>query len=172
MSAKPLLTEASCSPVKPKPKMIRCPDCESFNIIRRGCSERQLRTVPIGFKPVWRHVRVPRVECKACGCIRRIRLGIVEPRRSYTKGFARVVLALARMMPLKDIAILLGVGWDMVKDIFELAKHRFGRPKLNKLNHIAIDEISIRKGHTYMTLVLDLITGAVVLVGEGKGGAR
>ena len=29
--------------VKPKPKMIRCPDCESFNIIRRGCSERQLR---------------------------------------------------------------------------------------------------------------------------------
>ena len=48
--------------------------------------------------------------------------------------------------------ILLGVGWDMVKDIFKSwLKHRFGRPKLNKLKHIAIDEISIRKGHTYVT---------------------
>ncbi|QLA17965.1 ISL3 family transposase [Desulfolutivibrio sulfoxidireducens] len=157
--------------VKPKAKMIRCPDCESFNVIRRGCFERQLRTVPIGFKPVWLHIRVPRVECKACGSIRRIKLGIVDQRRSYTKGFGRFVLALARIMPLKDIAVLLGVGWDMVKDIFKgWLRHRFGRPKLNKLAYIAIDEISIRKGHTYVTLVLDLKSGAVVFVGEGKGG--
>ena len=157
--------------VDPKPKMIRCPDCDSFDIIRRGCFERQLRTVPIGFKPVWLLVRVPRVECRACGCLRRINLGIVDQRRSYTKGFGRLVLSLARVMPLKDIAMLLGVGWDLVKDIFKSwLKRRFDRPKLSKLQYISIDEISIRRGHTYITLVLDLKTGAVVFVGEGKGG--
>jgi transposase len=157
--------------VHPKPKLIRCPDCDSFNVIKRGSIERQLRTVPVGFKPVWLKVRVPRVECKACGCIRRINLGIVDQRRSYTKGFARFVLTLARMMPLKDIAILLGVGWDLVKDIFKRwLNHRFSRPKLKNLKYISIDEISVRKGHTYVTLVLDLKSGAVVFVGEGKGG--
>lgn len=126
--------------IDPKPKMIRCPDCDSFNIIRRGCFERRLRTVPIGFKPVWLLVRVPRVECRACGCLRRINLRIVDQRRSYTKGFARLVLGLARMMPLKDIAILLGVGWDLVKDIFKSwLMRRFDRPKLSKLEYISID---------------------------------
>ena len=35
--------------------------------------------------------------------------------------------------------------------------------------HIAIDEISTKKGHTYLTLVMDLESGAVVFVGDGKG---
>jgi transposase len=39
---------------------------------------------------------------------------------------------------------------------------------LKHLRRIAIDEISTAKGHHYATLVLDLKTGAVVFVGEGK----
>jgi transposase len=46
---------------------------------------------------------------------------------------------------------------------------RFSKPKLRKLKKIAIDEISIGKGHDYLTVVLDLETGAVVFVSEGKG---
>ena len=38
------------------------------------------------------------------------------------------------------------------------------------LRQIAIDEISIGKGHRYLTIVLDLESGAVVHVGQGKGG--
>ena len=41
--------------------------------------------------------------------------------------------------------------------------------KLKHLRQIAIDEISVGKGHKYLTLVLDLDTGAVVFVGKGKG---
>jgi transposase len=37
------------------------------------------------------------------------------------------------------------------------------------LRHIAIDEISIGRGHHYLTVVLDLDSGAVVFVGDGKG---
>ena len=42
-------------------------------------------------------------------------------------------------------------------------------PSCIKLRQIAIDEISIGKGHRYVTIVLDLKSGAVVFVGEGKG---
>ena len=40
---------------------------------------------------------------------------------------------------------------------------------MKHLKRLAIDEISIRKGHVYITLVLDLESGAVVFVGDGKG---
>jgi transposase len=50
-------------------------------------------------------------------------------------------------------------------------QRRFARPKLKHLRQIAIDEISIGAGHRYLTLVLDLESGAVVHVGRGKGGA-
>jgi hypothetical protein len=36
-----------------RPKPVRCPNCRSFDVIRRGSSERKLRTVPIGGKPIW-----------------------------------------------------------------------------------------------------------------------
>ena len=48
-------------------------------------------------------------------------------------------------------------------------KTRFGQPKLKKLKRLAIDEISIGHGHRYLTVVLDLDTGAVVFIGQGKG---
>jgi len=58
----------------------------------------------------------------------------------------------------------------VVKDIQKrsLGK-RFKRIKLHKLRQIAIDEISIGRGHRYLTVVLDLESGAVVFVGDGRG---
>jgi hypothetical protein len=50
-----------------------------------------------------------------------------------------------------------------------MPKWQFHRELLN-LKQIAIDEINIGKGHRDLTIVLDLLTGAVVFVGDGKGG--
>jgi len=73
-------------------------------------------------------------------------------------------------MTIQDVARHLGVSWDVIKDIEKrnLRKH-FAHPKLRKLKRIAIDEISVGKGHRYLTIVLDLGSGAVVFVGDGKG---
>jgi len=115
-------------------------------------------------------VEIPRLQCLVCGCIRRIRLGIAASRRWYTRAFELLVLSLTKVMTLKDVSRLMGIGWDCVKDIFKrhLAR-RFARPPLGKLRYIAIDEISVKKGHKYLTLVMDLQSGAVVFVGDGKG---
>lgn len=57
-----------------------------------------------------------------------------------------------------------------MKDIQQryLVKH-YAHPRLKELKRIAIDEISIGRGHRYLTVVLDLRSGAVVFVGDGKG---
>lgn len=156
--------------VRPKWRLLRCPACKSKRVIRRGVYLRKLRSLPIGRKPVWLIVEVPRVRCTLCGCVRRIRLGIAESKRSYTRAFSRYVLELTKVMTLKDVALFLGIGWDCVKDILKRnLTRRFSRPALRQSRYLAIDEISVRKGHNYLTLVMDLDSGAVLFVGEGKG---
>jgi transposase len=137
----------------------------------RGQKLRQFRTVSIGGKPVYLVFPVPRVECRACGAVRRVRIRFADPRVSYTKAFQRYALELSRYMTIQDVARHLGISWDVIKEIQKGdLQRRFGRPKLKHLRRIAIDEISTAKGHRYLTIVLDLESGAVVHVGRGKGG--
>ena len=147
-----------------------CSLCRSRNVVRKGFVERHFSAVPIGLKPVDIVFPVQRVLCLDCGTIRQVKIGFADPRRSYTRQFERYALDLCRFMTIKDVALHLRVSWDVVKDIQKryLAR-RFGRPKLKNLSRIAIDEICIGKGHQYLTVVMDLRTGVVVFVGDGKG---
>lgn len=114
---------------------------------------------------------VPRIGCRDCGAVKQIKLRFADDRVSYTHAFERYVLELSRMMTIQDIARHLGVGWDMVKEIQKrhLLRH-YAQPKLKHLRYLAIDEFGVAKGHRYLTVVLDLASGAVVFVGDGKGG--
>jgi transposase len=149
----------------------QCPVCRSGDVIGRGEKLRRFRTVSIGGKPVHLAFAVPRVECRACGAVRRVRIRFADPRVSYTKAFQRYALELSRYMTIQDVARHLGISWDVIKEIQKGdLQRRFGRRKLKHLRQIAIDEISTAKGHRYLTIVLDLESGAVVHVGRGKGG--
>jgi transposase len=113
---------------------------------------------------------LPGNACFACGKVRQIRLGFADPKKQYTRAFERYALELSRSMTIQDVAEHLQVSWDTIKDIQARSLgRRFGKPKLHKLRQIAIDEIAIAKGHRYVTVVLNLLTGAVVFVGDGKG---
>jgi transposase len=149
---------------------LRCVACGSREVVRRGFQARRFRSVPIGSRPVQTVLDVPRVACKKCGAVRQVAVRFADERRSYTKTFERHVLELSRHMTIQDVARHLEIGWDVVKDIQKrsLGK-RFRNVKLKHLRRIAIDEIAIGRGHRYLTVVLDLVSGAVVFVGDGKG---
>ena len=156
--------------VRQKPKALICPACGSKRVIRKGVVRRWLRTIPIGFRPTWICAIIQRVGCLACRAVRQVELTMAKARRSYTKAFERFALGLSRFMTIKDVAMVLGISWDVIKEIQKRnLKKRFAKPKLQHLKKIAIDEISIGKGHRYLTIVMDLKTGAVVFVGDGKG---
>ena len=156
--------------VEPKPDLLICPCCRTWKIKRRGRFDRKLRLPPVGSKPVYVQIKVPRIECLVCGAVRLIELGIAEARRTYTRAFERLVLEFSRLMTLKDVANHLKVGWDCVKEIVKKnLQKRFSKPKLSHLKYLAIDEISVSKGHKYLTVVMDLESGQVVFVGDGKG---
>ncbi len=71
---------------------------------------------------------------------------------------------------IRDVARHLNGGWDLIKEIQKRdLSRRYAKPKLKHLRCIAIDEIAVAKGHRYLTVVMDLTSGAVVFIGDGKG---
>jgi transposase len=156
--------------IRHHPGKLRCPECESHLLTLRGTTTRTFKSIPVGRKKVVFILQVQRVACKKCHSIRQVKLGFADPKKTYTKALARYVIELSKHMTIKDVADHLQISWDMVKNIQKehLINH-FAKPRLKDLKKIAIDEISIGKRHNYLTIVLDLSTGAVVYIGDGKG---
>jgi len=158
--------------IQHKRDKIRCPACRSRDIVLRGTTARRFRAIPIGHKRVFFDLEVQRIGCRRCSCIRQVDLGFADPRFSYTHAFERYALELSRLMTIRDVARHLNISWDVIKEIQKRDLiRRFSKPSLKHLKRIAIDEISVRKGHHYLTVVLDMIAGAVIFVGDGKGAA-
>jgi len=154
---------------QPRDKL-RCSDCGSQDVWAQGGVQRSFRTLPIGSKPTLVELKVPRVLCFTRDRVRQVEIPFAEPKKHYTRSLERYVLDLSRHMTIQDVANHLLLSWDTVKDIqARYLKRRFGKPKLDKLKQLAIDEINLGKGHRYLTIVLNLLTGAVVFVGDGKG---
>jgi transposase len=152
------------------PEHWRCATCNSRQVIGRGCVERRFRAVPIGHRPVSIVLPVQRVGCLLCGAVRQVEVPFADPRRSYTRAFERYALELSQHMTIKAVAAHLGVSWDVIKDMQKRdLRRRFARPRLAGLKQIAIDEIHLGKRQGYVTVVLDLSSGAIVFVGPGKG---
>jgi transposase len=149
---------------------LRCSHCRSEEVWAQGGVERTFQGLPIGKQPTFINFKVPRVLCFNCGKVRQVKISFAAPKKHYTRAFERYALDLSRLMTIQDVADHLLIGWDTIKEIqAKYLQRRFGNPKLHKLKQIAIDEINLGKGHRYLTIVLDLLTGAVVFVGDGKG---
>jgi len=155
---------------QPRERIV-CPDCQSTNIILKGKTTRRFLAPPMGSKRVTIVFDVPRIECRECRALQQVPIPFARPRRRHIRAFERYVLDLLQSMTCEDVAKHLGVSWGRIREIeSERLRRTFAKPRLKDVKHIAIDEIAVRKGHKYMTIVLDLDSGQVIFVGGGRGG--
>lgn len=148
---------------------LSCPDCKSRDFIKKGTVPRKFKALPIGKKEVFIELDVQRVQCLDCQKVKQVKLGFAKENCSYTRSFERYAVDLCRLLPISDVSKLLKVSWGTIKEIEKkYLKTHFDKPQLTHLKRLAIDEVYLGKKTKYLTLVMDLITGAVVFVGDGK----
>ena len=147
----------------------RCPVCRSPRLICRGKRVGTFRSVPIGNKKTFIVLPVQRVFCTECEAVSYVKVKFAERKKRYTRSFKQYALTLLKHSTIQDVAHHLGVGWDLVKELDQSDLQKFKNPSLKALKQIAIDEISFGKGRNYLTIVLDIHSGAVVFIGDGKG---
>ena len=119
---------------------------------------RRVRDLASADQRVFLEVEVRRVACRNCGSVKREQLAFLADNIHFTKRFAHYVGRRCRDAAIKAIADELQLDWHSVKELdkqyMRAQLARAGRPGPEA---IGIDEISIRKRHTYRIVVSDLI---------------
>ena len=121
-------------------------------------TRRRVRDLSSGDTRVFLDFEVRRLQCQHCRKVKRERLDFLADNPFYTKRFAWYVGRRCRQSTIQEVAEELHLDWHAVKELdkeyMRAQLKRFGTPGPKA---IGIDEISIRKGHTYRIVVSDLI---------------
>jgi len=127
---------------------------------------RRVRDLSCGDTRIFLELEVRRLDCRNCGKVKRERLDFLADNPHYTKRFAYYVGRRCRSATIKDVATDLRLDWHAVKTLdqqyMQAQLARAGRPGPQV---IGIDEIAIRKGHTYRIVVSDLLRGRPIWFG-------
>src|SRR5207253_9636939 len=101
-----------------------------------------------------------RVHCPRCSAVKQVKLAWLVDNPFYTKRFAFYVGRRCRSSAIRDVARELCLDWKTVKSLeMEYMREQLRRTGTPAPTIIGIDEISIRKGHTYRIVVTDLVRG-------------
>ena len=132
-------------------------------------TQRRIRDLSLATALTWITCRYRKVFCAHCQGIHIEDLELFDPYLRVTTRLARYIYQLCSFMTVSEVAQHLGIDWKTVKNIDKFYLERnYGQPDLKGLRILAVDEISIRKGHSYLTVVLDFLTGRVLYVGKKR----
>jgi len=127
---------------------------------------RRVRDLPCGDTRIYLELEVRRIECRSCGKVKQERFSFLADNPFYTKRFAMYVGKRCRTSTIRDVGKELHLDWKTVKSLekeYMLEQLRRSGNPAPKI--IGIDEIAIRKGHTYRIVVSDLERGRPIWFG-------
>ena len=127
----------------------------------------------------WRHLNFFQYECYLHAWVPRIELPdgkirlVQTPWEGLSTGFTLLMEAMLmefmKMMPVHQIGKLYGISdhklWKMLKQYNHLAR---AEEDYSQVKVIGIDETAVRRGHDYVSMVVDLDEKRTIYVGEGK----
>jgi len=159
--------------VRLRSRRLRCPRCE-FTTRSRYDTRAESST--------WRHLDLGAWRLRVRADLRRLCCpvhGVItqgvpfaRPGSRFTRDFEDLVGWLATAMDKTALARLVRVDWDTTGRIIErVVADRLDPDRLQRLFQVGVDEVSWRKGHSYLTLVSNHGTGKFVWGRAGKDAA-
>lgn len=152
----------------PRGSRFACPQCGRASCAVHDTSAETWRHLDFFQHRAFLHARVPRVSCPDCG-VRKAAVPWARAGSGFTLLFEAFVLALAKAMPIRNAARLVG---EHDTRLWRIVSHYVwrgvARQDLSDVTRIAADETSARRGHDYISLFVDMAKRKVVYVAEGK----
>jgi transposase len=146
-----------------------CHFCSQKASAVHSWSQRTVRDLNLASAKVWVSCQYRKLFCPHCQHISIEDLELFHPYLRVTQRLAIYIYQLCRFMTVTDVAKHLGMNWKTVKNIDKwYLEGQYGQPNLDGLRILAVDEISVKKGHRYLTVVMDYLSGRVVYVGKDR----
>jgi transposase len=155
--------------VRPRQRRARCPECGRPSPGYDTRTQRLWRHLSLGRTVFWLRYAPRRVECREHGA-KVEKVPWAGHDSAFTFEFEEMTAWLAQQMNKTATCRLMGINWRTVGTIVErVVKARLDPERLEELYIIGVDELSFRRHHEYVTVVVDHLKKRVVWVGEGKG---
>jgi transposase len=154
--------------ITPRRRRHHCP-CGRRIQGRYDQTTRTWRHLDWGITKIWLRAQLARVWCPDCRRVSTEDVTWARPWSRFTRDFEDTVAWLAQRMDKTGLARLMRSSWATINTIVSrvVADH-LDDDRLNGLYRIGVDEISYRRGHKYLTVVVDHDTGKVVWVGQDR----
>jgi transposase len=159
--------------VRRRARLHRCP-CGRRVVGRYDQSVRRWRHLDLGLGRlrVWLEADLARIRCPACRRVRTEQVPWARPGARHSRDFEDLVAWLATRMDKTSVATLMRCSWEAVHRIVtNVVAERLddiGDSRLDGLCRIGVDEISYKRGHRYLTVVVDHDTRRVVWIEQGR----
>jgi len=147
-----------------------CSGCGQNYLTYYDAQPYQVRDLPYGkWKKTYLLFEKARVDCSNCG-VKIEKLSWLESWAKLTKRFEEEVALECRIIQsIKAIARRFNLGWDTVKDIDKKYLEReLNPPDFTDVKCLAIDEIAIKKGHKYATVIAEANRSRALWVVKGR----
>ena len=130
---------------------------------------RMLRDLNLANAQIWLQLDYRKIWCDNCNGVRVEKLSFVDASKRVTHRLAQYIYDLCKIMTVHDVAEHLDLDPKTIKSIDKsFLEKSFGWTDCHDLRVLAIDEIALRKGHSYMTVVMDFFSGRVIWMGENR----
>lgn len=145
----------------------RCPGYDAGG--RDGDGIRRWRTLDVGTTKAYLQAPAPRVFCAEHGVVV-AHVPWARPGAKHTWAFEDTCAWLAAHTALSVLTVLLRIAWRTVAAIVTrvVTDGCDTNDLLAGLSRIGIDEIAYRKGHRYLTVIVDHTSGRLVWAREGR----
>ncbi|MCA9419477.1 MAG: ISL3 family transposase [Nitrospira sp.] len=144
--------------------------CGTCGLLHRSFYDRkvrQIRDLSCGDTRVYLEVKLRRVFCQLWDSVKQERLPWISSNPFYTKRCALYVGRRCRGSTLQAVAKELALDWKTVKEFDkQYMREQLRRVGLPGPVVIGIDEVSIKRGHTYRIVVSDLLRRRPIWFGE------
>jgi transposase len=155
--------------VAPTTRVPICSGCfKRVRAVHDRYEGRRWRHLDVAGMRLWLQYEIRRVRCPRCGVTVEL-VPWAEPQSWFTFDFEQHVAYLAQRADKTTISDTMRIGWATVGSIIDRVVARL-RPSdaLDGLRLIGVDELSYRRHHEYVTVVVDHERGAVVWAHKGK----
>jgi transposase len=143
--------------------------CGETTAARYDRSVRRWRHLDLGGHQVWLEAEIARIWCRACDRVVTEDVPWARPGARHSRAFEDLVAWLAQRMDKTSLARLMRCSWEAVHRIVNhIVAERLLDSRFDGLRHIGVDEISYKRGHKYLTVVVDHDTHRVIWVGTGR----
>ena len=149
--------------------LLACPQCGAAAQPVHDRLRRSWRHLDFFQFEAWLHADVPRVGCAACGKTSQVVVPWAREGSGFTLLFEALALALCRDMPVKQAAVLLRCAY---RQLWRRMDHYVAQARalddMSAVQIVGIDETSLQRGQSYITVVHDLDTKRLLFATEGR----